>query len=217
MYCCCRQLVVIAVRVHGILGHVRADKADSDVRVGGGGVDLLPTPGNGTTRILDPAGRNTLRNTFGFDHLVLALDLAAEIQPAANDNNNNGISPPTVIRETYATKIAMRDVVVSLSLFVSANSVTLFGVPIGSISHAKNTLGCLLMIVNDTKITKLVVVVDVEAPTLHGLDNANEGTGHLIRAVAKALLAMYGRVLSNALLGRNPIFPQKGGLGPLFE
>jgi hypothetical protein len=178
---------------------------------------LLPTPGNGTRGILDPAGRNTLWNTFGFDWLVLALDLAAEIRPAANDNNNNRISLPTVIRETFAIKIVMRDVVVSLSLFVSANSVTLFGVPIGSISHAKNTLGCLLMIVNDTKITKLVVVVDVEAPTLHGLDNANEGTGHLIRAVAKALLAMYGRVLSNALLGRNPIFPQKGGLGPLFE
>ena len=94
----------------------------------------------------------------------------------------------------------MRDVLVTLSHFVGANSVTLFGVLIGPISHAENALGYLLTIVNNTKITKLVVVADVEAPTLHGLDDANKGTGHLIRAVSNALLAMYGRVLSNALL-----------------
>ncbi len=164
-------------------------------------MDSLTTPGNGTTGILDPAGRYTLRNAFGFGRLVLALDVAAEIRPAAADDDD-GISPPAVVRETFAIEIVMRDVLVSLYLFVGANSVTLFGVPIGSISHAENLLDCLLTIVDDAEITELVVAADVEAPVLRGLDDADGGTGYLIRVVAEALLAMYGGVLSEAL----PVF-----------
>jgi hypothetical protein len=89
----------------------------------------------------------------------------------------------------------MQDVRVSLALFVGANSGTLFGVPLGSIARAENVWNCLPTIVDDAEITELVVAADVEAPVLRGLDDPDGGTGYLIKAVADALLAMYGRVL----------------------
>ncbi len=56
-----------------------------------GGLDSLTISSNGTTTgILDPVGRYTLRNAFGFGRLVLALDLAAEIRPAAADDDDDG-------------------------------------------------------------------------------------------------------------------------------
>jgi hypothetical protein len=89
----------------------------------------------------------------------------------------------------------MQDVRVSLALFIGANSGTLFGVPLGSIARAENVWNCLPTIVDDAEITELVVAADVEAPVLRGLDDPDGGTGYLIKAVADALLAMYGRVL----------------------
>ena len=103
-----------------------------------GGLDSLMTQGNRTTGILDPVGRYMLRNAFSFGVLVLALDVTAKIRPAAADNDNDGISPPAAICEKFAIEIVMQDIVVSLSLFVGTNSVTLFGVPIWLISHTKN-------------------------------------------------------------------------------
>ena len=64
---------------------------------GWGGLDFLTTLGSGTTGILDPVGRYTLRNAFGFGGLVLALEVAAEIRPATAKDDDDGISPLEVI------------------------------------------------------------------------------------------------------------------------
>ena len=161
-------------------------------------MDSLTISNNGTTRIIDPVGKYKLRNAFGFGRLVLALDLAAEIRPAADDADE--ISSTTVIRETF-DEIVMQDVLVSLSLFVGANSGILFSMPLGSIAHVENVFKCLLTIVDDAEITELVVAAEGKAPVLRGLDDADGGTGYLIKAGAKALFAMYGRVPSDALPG----------------
>ena len=154
-----------------------------------GGLGSLTISNNGTTRIIDPVGKYKLRNAFGFGRLVLALDLAAEIRPAADDADE--ISSTTVIRETF-DEIVMQDVLVSLSLslFVGANSGILFSMPLGSIAHVENVFKCLLTIVDDAEITELVVAADGKAPVLRGLDDADGGTGYLIKAGAKSLFAL---------------------------
>jgi hypothetical protein len=50
-----------------------------------------------TTEALNPVGRYTLRNAFGFGRLVLAMDLAVDIRPAAAADDDDGISSPAVI------------------------------------------------------------------------------------------------------------------------
>ena len=101
--------------------------------------------------------------------------------PPPTTTTTTGISSPAVIRETFSIEIVMQDVRVSLSLFVGANSGTLFGILLGSIARAENVWTCLLTIVDDAKITELVVAADVEAPVLRGLDDPVGGTGYLIK------------------------------------
>ena len=71
---------------------------------------------------------------------------------------------------------------------------------LGSIVDVINILPCAITIVDDAKITELVVTAsDVSAPTLNGLDDANGGTVYILSAFTDALFDMYGPILSNTL------------------
>ena len=156
-----------------------------------GGLDSLNSNG---TKVLDPIGKYTLRNTFTFESLSFAFDVEAEIRPASGD------SP--VIRETFTIEVAMQEVFVDLYIFIGVNNIngTLGDMPLGSIVDVEHLLSCLLTIVDDANITELVVnATEVRVPILYGLDDASGGTGYLIKAMADALFAMYGQVLSYAL------------------
>jgi hypothetical protein len=116
--------------------------------------------------------------------LTIVEQVESQPQQAVN------VDTPVVV-ETFTIGIAVRDVLVTLSLFVAANNATLGDMPLGSIVDVNNILPCAIMIVDNAKITKLVVTAsDVSVPTLNGLDDANGGTGYILSTFADALFAM---------------------------